>query len=149
MWAKEISSFFIRSSFYCQILLKKPNTIYITLSVLSNITYLSSPYQAGLLRCMLLFQIQYQESNIALGLNPPKCFHRKKLFSRAESQIYWEWKSGISGLHKVDAANAGTAACRLFRQHTEREKSKNLDGSSSLFKAVQVDKPLVLFTGSL
>lgn len=57
-------------------------------------------------------------------------------------------ESALSGLHKVDAAKAAMAGCWLFKQHTEKGEMKEVDGSSSIFKAGEVDKPLVLFTGS-
>lgn len=46
------------------------------------------------------------EKNVYIIRNPSR---------RAESQPYWELKSGLSGLHKVDAAKAVMAGCWLFK----------------------------------
>lgn len=49
------------------------------------------------------------EKNVYIIRNPSR---------RAESQPYWDLKSGLSGLQKVDAAKAVMAGYCLFKQHT-------------------------------
>lgn len=66
-----------------------------------------------------------------------KNVYMRNLSRKAGSQPYQELSPGLSGLHKVDAAKAkaAMAGCWLFQTAYRETEMKELDGSSSLFKA--------------
>lgn len=128
MWEIEIFSFLYIYSLKVESLaftIKYPYCQTQWRSQIPCIPYCQYPHTYFILSSHSQARLYYQESSVALSLwvNIEKNVSIIRSPSRrAESQTCWELKSGISGLHKVDAAKAVMAGCWLFKQHTERGK---------------------------